>query len=440
MTLDAPYKNIFTRTGSRFFLLRKKYSIIFSLLIRLVAFLLLFCNCQNSQAQEYFGFNQKRKKLTFKFTLHRNLIIIPVFLNNQGPYNFVLDTGVGTAIITDPSLLTSLNLKKEREIKVTGAGSDQSDLKAFTISNVKVQVANVIAPNLSLTILSDDVFNLSAYVGMPIYGILGYQFFNSFVVRINFAESNLTLYQPDTYVYRKRDGARIPFEIDDLKPYVYGLTALNDSTNIKLRLILDTGAGHAISLEQGSHPGINVPQPALRTQLGTGLSGTIRGYLGRVQSFQLRNYKFNNVISSFPDHDDVGAKVGSKVNRNGNLGNEILKRFNVVIDYSRSALFLRPNSSYRDPFEHDMCGIEIMAMSSDLNRYIVAKVEPGSPAADAGLMVEDEILFINTAPARALTISQIDKLLHYKDGYRLIIIIRRNNELLYRFITLKRRI
>jgi hypothetical protein len=399
-----------------------------------------FAFAQNTPVQESFSFDQKKKKLTFDFMLHRNLVIIPVYLNDQGPYNFVLDTGVGNAILTDPSLLEELSLKKEREIKVTGAGSDQAELKAFIVSGVKVQVDAVTAPNLTMTILSEDVFNLSAYVGLPIYGILGYQFFNSFVVKVDYINLNLTLYKPENFVYRKRFGVKIPFEIDDQKPYLYGMTTLNDSTKIRTRLILDTGAGHALSLEQESHPSIKVPTPAFRTQLGTGLSGTIRGYLGRVQHFELGKFKFKNVLTSFPDHDDVGAKTSSRINRNGNLGNEMLKRFNVLIDYSRSALILKPNSNYRDPFEHDMCGIEIMAVGTDYNRYVITRVEPGSPADEADLQVKDEIVFINTAAAHALTISQIDKILHFKDGYRIIVIIRRNNELQYRFVTLKRRI
>ncbi|GEO05003.1 hypothetical protein AAE02nite_26670 [Adhaeribacter aerolatus] len=393
-----------------------------------------------SQAQEYFKFDKPRKKLAVKFTLHRNLIIVPVYLNDKGPFNFVLDTGVGSGIITDPSLLETLELKKGKEIKITGAGSDQADLKAYIVSNIKVKISDVTAPSLALTILSEDVFNLSSYVGMPIYGILGYQFFNSFVVRVNFTETSLTLYPPQNFSYKKRDGVRIPFELDDQKPYIYANVTMNDSTRLNARMILDTGAGHAISLEQGSNPAIKLPEPALRTQLGTGLSGTIRGYLGRVRSLEINKFKMNNVLTSFPDHLDVGSKVIKSVERNGNVGNEVLKRFNVIIDYYRSSLTLRPNSFYRDSFEHDMCGIEIMAVGEGYNRYVISKVEPGSPAADADLKVNDEILFINSGSAHALTISQIDKLLHTRDNFRLLMILRREGELIYRFVTLKKRI
>ena len=401
---------------------------------------LLFLVSPPGQAQEYFKFDKPRKKLSIKFNQHRNLIIVPVYLNDKGPFNFVLDTGVGNGIITDPSLMKSLELKKGKEIKITGAGSDQADLKAYIIPNIKVQISEVTAPSLALTILSEDVFNLSSYVGMPIYGILGYQFFNSFVVRVNFPETLLTLYPPKTFTYKKRDGVRIPFELEDQKPYIYATITMNDSSKVNARMILDTGAGHAISLELGSHPNIKLPEPALRTQLGTGLSGTIRGYLGRVRSFQVGKFRMNNVLTSFPDYPDVGAKVIKAVGRNGNVGNEFLKRFNVIIDYYRSSLTLRPNSFYRDPFEHDMCGIELMAIGEGYNRYVISKVEPGSPAADADLRVNDEILFINSASTHALTISQIDKMLHTRDNYKLLIILRREGELIYRFVTLKKRI
>jgi hypothetical protein len=259
------------------------------------------------------------------------------------------------------------------------------------------------------------------------------------VVKINFTESTLKLYKPDEFVYRKRYGQAIAFELDDQKPYVYTTTILNDSTRLNTRLILDTGAGHAVSLEQGSHPSIQLPKPALRTQLGTGLNGTIRGYLGRIQSIQLNKFKLTQVISSFPDHDDVGAKVKIR-SRHGNLGNEILKRFTVIVDYSRSRLTLKPNALYRTPFEHDMCGVEIMAGGQNYNSFIISKVEPNSPAAEAGLKPRDEIIFINSYAASTLTMTKIDNLFHYKDGYRILLILRRNGQLIHSFVTLKRRI
>ena len=405
----------------------------------LILFLLLLaCPIEQVQGQVYFQFQQKRKQITIPFTLHRNLVIIPVHLNGQGPYNFLLDTGVGTALITNPNLLDSLGLLPGNEIRIAGAGSSLEELKAYMVNNIEVKIPGATAPGLTMTFLSEDVFNLSSYVGMPIAGLLGYQFFNSFVVRVDYSNSQLTLYPPEQFKYRKRDGVAVPFELEGQRPYLYALTTMAGEAPISTRLIIDTGAGHALSLEQNSHSGIKVPEPALRTQLGTGLSGTIMGYVGRITRFQINKFVFQNMLTSFPDHADVAAKV--QVGRNGNLGNELLKRFNLIIDYSRSRLTLRPNSSFKEPFEHDMCGLDLVASGTAYNRYFISKVEPGSPAEEADLQPGDEILFIENTAASTLTLTKLDRYFRTRDGHRLMLVLSRHNQLIFRFVTLKRKI
>jgi hypothetical protein len=410
----------------------------FSFLGFFLFLLLLACPLDQLQGQAYFQFNQKRKQVTIPFTLHRNLVIIPVQLNGHGPYNFLLDTGVGTALVTNPNLLDSLGLVPGGEIRIAGAGSTLEDLKAFMVNNVEVKIPGATAPGLTMTFLSEDVFNLSSYVGLPIAGLLGYQFFNSFVVRLDYTNSRLTLYPPEDFSYRKRDGVAIPFELEGQRPYLYALTTMAGEAPISTRLIIDTGAGHALSLEQNSHSGIKVPVPAIRTQLGTGLSGTIMGFVGRIARFQLNKFVFNNMLTSFPDHADVAAKV--QVGRNGNLGNEMLKRFNLIVDYSRSRLTLKPNASYKEPFEHDMCGLELVASGQTYNRFIVAKVEPGSPAEEADIQPGDEILFIENTAASTLTLTRLDRYFRSRDGQRLMLVLSRDNQLIFRFVTLRRKI
>src|SRR5690606_37335420 len=120
----------------------------------------------------------------------------------------------------------------------------------------------------------------------------------------------------------------------------------------------------------------------------------ISGFVARVPSLKLGRYTLKNVIASFPDYSDAAAKV-IVVNRNGNIGNGILKRFDVVFDYSRSRLFLRPNSVFKKPFEHDMSGMEFISFGKDYEQIMITRIEKGSAAAEAGLMEGDEILAIN---------------------------------------------
>ena len=402
----------------------------------LLAFFLLLSHPGHSQT--FFKFDSPRKQLTLPFSFHRNLIIVPLHINNKGPYNFLLDTGVGMGLITNPDLLDSLNLPKGKEIKISGAGESQEELKAYMLPHLKLKLNGIVAEDMVLTILSEDVFDLSSFVGLPIAGILGYQFFNSFVVRINFVEHQLTLYEPSSFKYKRSYGTTIPFQLEEQRPYLYALATLQNSPQMAIKLILDTGASHALSLEQRQNVAIKVPDPAYRTHLGKGLNGSINGYLGRITNFRLNKFNFKNVLSSFPDHEDVAAKTN--IGRNGNLGNELLKRFHVIIDYSRSRLTLKTNSFFRKPFEHDMSGLDIISSGENYNHYFISKIETGSAAAETDILPGDELIFINTTPASNLSISRIDEILQTKNGQKLFLILRREGKLIYRLLTLKRRI
>ena len=70
-----------------------------------VTFLFLSMNEVSAQRFEFAG---KRKKEIVPFKMVKNLMIIKLMVNGKGPFNFVLDTGVGLFLISDPKLIDSV--------------------------------------------------------------------------------------------------------------------------------------------------------------------------------------------------------------------------------------------------------------------------------------------------------------------------------------------
>ena len=391
--------------------------------------------------------NPARHSAHFSFTTQRNLIIVAARINGAGPFNFLLDTGVATSLFTNPRLADSLGLPHGPEYRLVGVGGEDSGLTAYQARGVRVELPGVVAPHLTWLVLSSDVLNLSGYAGMPVQGIMGAELFHSLVVSIESMQNRITVYDPGTYrVPRNRRWATLPLRIEREKAYltahVEQLTASTSVDPLALQLLLDTGAGHALSIETSADARLHLPATCLRTDLGRGLSGLVSGYLGRVASLRLGRYRLPQVLTSFPDSSQVHQRLpAGERNRQGNLGYETLKRFHVVIDYPHQQLLLRPTASLRDPFEHDMCGLDLLATGPNFHRYLVQRIVPNSPAAAAGISPGEELVSINFLPVSTLSIGDVHRLLHLRDGLMLFMVLRRpDGELHPANIRLKRQI
>ena len=98
--------------------------------------------------------------------------------------------------------------------------------------------------------------------------------------------------------------------------------------------------------------------------------------------------------------------------RDGNLGSEILKRFNVTIDYPGKRMLLSPNEGFDEPFEWDMSGMRLEPVEAGLR---IGELVAGSPAADAGLAVDDVVTQVNGEPASTQNMFELRNLMK-RDG------------------------
>lgn len=393
------------------------------------------CTVITAQAQQFY-FEGTREKDAISFSLVKNLIIVPIYINNQGPFHFILDTGVGPMIITDPSLIDSIGLKVTRSIKISGLGKG-AEIDAFVSNDISAKIGRAEIGHIPAAILKTDIFGLSNYLGTKIYGLLGYHFFSSFIVEIRYSRKRLLFRYPQAS--GKMKGERIPIEIIGSKPYVNLSIESRDYGEIAIKALVDNGASHAISLERLNGEPFPVPPSSIQANLGVGMNGPIDGSIGRLSALKIGGFVLKNVLASYPTYDDVAAKVLLK-GRNGNLGGEILSRFNVIFDYQDNSMYLKKTSQFNRAFQHDMSGIELYVQEEKTKHYFVSRIERGSPAEIAGIKVDDEIVTINFAPASSYKLNEINNLLKSADGKTIILSIYRNNEMMVKVFKLKQRI
>lgn len=373
------------------------------------------------------------------FQLHSNLIIVPVRINGSDTLQFILDTGVSNTIITDPSAFRKHPPTLTRKVKLAGAGEGGNLTASVAIDN-SLSMGGLRASHHNLVILDEDILKLSEYVGTPVHGIFGYELFANFVVNIDFQRREITLMQPNKYHYKKRKGDRYPITIQDTKAYTDALSVFDGEKTLPLRVVLDTGAGHALMLDRSrSTATMPLPEKNIRAQLGRGLNGVINGCMGRIQKIRFGRYELDNILASFPDSLGFGMKLVNMPERQGNVGCELLRRFNVTFNYPDRYIVMKPiKRLLRESFEHDMSGLELKAKGESFRNYYVEKITEGSPADMAGLQEGDELMFVNNTSTNDLTISDIYKMLQKGEGKEISMLIRRNGKLVIASFALKR--
>lgn len=393
------------------------------------------CLPQNVLCQG-FEFKGNRKKDAIDFKLVKNLIIIPIYINKKGPFNFILDTGVSPLLVTDPTILQPSDLKQVRVIKLTGLGKG-SDVEAYASNSLQVDVGKASMQNIPAAILKEDIFNLSNFLGIHVHGLIGYYFINSFLVKIKYSSERMVFYAPSAKVKIKGDPVDINLILN--KPYLNAAILAPAIGEINAKLLMDSGASNGLSLESYNGKPFPEPKKKIPANLGMGFSGLISGNIGRVQYVKIGPFTLNEVIASYPDYDVGGAKA-TETGRNGSVGADLLRHFDLTIDYANKKIYLKPNSNFKLPFEHDMSGLEIYIEEGKSNRFYVERIEPNSPGTSAGILVGDEIVSVNFNSVKAMDLENIGNILKSGDGRTVIIEIFRKSENMYKVLTLKKRI
>lgn len=378
---------------------------------------------QQIQNLSFVNSTQKSVSLPFKFI--NNLIILPVVINDSDTLQFILDTGVSTSIMTELSIGDSLLLNYARQVKLKGLGQGEP-IDALHSSGNSFNVSSIRGTNQDLIILLQNVFNLSSVFGTRIHGLLGYNIFMNFIVEIDYSKKIISFHDPKTYNYKKgwwifqsgRKNESLPLIIHETKPYILTYIVMNNGNRIPVKLLVDTGASHSLWLDTFSDTLIKLPEATTKVFLGKGLNGDVFGKLGKISEIQIGNFVFSNPIVAFPDSISAGQLRGLDY-RNGTLGAELLRRFNVIIDYPNKKITLTKNNNFNDPFKVNHSGIDIETPIPELPYYVISHVRKGSPADDAGLRRGDEIKYINNNRTYNLSINDIYEFFYRKPGKKI---------------------
>ena len=339
---------------------------------------------------------------------------------------FILDTGIRNTIITEMTGVDTVSLSLAREVQLAGLGEGEplvawySEKNKILVKDPIVGGRGIIGEEMEVYAIPENLFEFSKQFGLQINGLIGADFFTHFIVEIDYIHKEVTFHKKEGFNYKRktRRFARIPITVENQRPYVEARVRQDDGSELDVKLLIDTGASMPMWLSVYSDPRIVIPEVTFEALLGQGLNGHISGVNGRIKELKLGPYILDLPIVAYPDSIAI-VGMETENGRNGTLGNEILKRFHVILDYEGKQLFIKPNKNLHNPFNYNRSGLEIEKPFYNIPAYQVYNVVPGSPADLAGIKIGDQIEMINNLQAVNIELDQINSILYGTEGRKI---------------------
>jgi predicted aspartyl protease len=258
------------------------------------------------------------------------LILVPVEVNEQGPFDFILDTGAGTSLL-------SVELAEKLKVKVLGSKQGESAGGAVSVSLAKVDSLSIGSARLAdVDVGIVDLKHIGATVGARIDGDLGYNFLKSFRISIDYEKGQLRLDDPRRLdVFNRTGQTEVPLRLaSPAKPLI--LVDVHANRRGPFQFAIDTGTSTtAITPELAKQLGVRGSPVGPVTTGGAHVAVKA----GVLNSFMVGGAKMDNmpvVIADF--FAALSEAVGARLD--GIVGYNYLRNYKVVIDYPNERLSL----------------------------------------------------------------------------------------------------
>lgn len=336
------------------------------------------------QAQELLP--QKEAKFITRFPFKQFsggvMVLQARFENIPDSLNFILDTGSG-GISLDSGTCEEFHIAlKPSDTTITGIGGIRKVAFAFDKS--------LTLPGLKIDHLNFHVNNydvLSSVYGEKVDGIIGYSFFSRYIVKINFDSSMIEVYSPGKIDY-PRGGTMLHPAFTNLP--IQWLN-IKDKRNLGFNFYLDTGAGLCLLMSERFARDSGILHRRRRPVItqAEGMGGKLQMRLTLIKEVKIGPYKFRSVPTYLYKDDH---NVTSYPFTGGLLGNDLLRRFNLVFNYPNREIHLLPNHHFNEDFDYAYTGLGIYYVEG---KIMVEDVIAGSPADKARFKVNDQLIAVN---------------------------------------------
>ena len=328
--------------------------------------------------------------------LYRGHLYLPACINNEYQANVIFDTGGSDLFGIDSVYLSASAWHPQSIGRARTGGAAGSTTVRIIMDPTALSIGSL---NSSYQIV--PIFKLRDVIDCHVDGIWGIKDIEQHPLEINFEHGFLKYYKDGNPLVEGYD--KLPIRYQDHRIQVQ-VEVLVGGKRIQGWFLLDTGSGASVDFTTNTVKQFGLESlPGKRyikdiTQFGIG--DKAQESIIEMQSQRIvigSDTTSNEVISYLPD----GAGAFGQKDYIGVIGNDVLSKFNLIIDMAHSVLYLKRFKEDEPPVPNYDFGFR---NRTDIGKgWIVSSLTREGDAARAGLQLNDRIIAINGRPVEDYT-------------------------------------
>jgi hypothetical protein len=343
------------------------------------------------EAKAEVAFPPGRATVEVPFEALSGHLFVQVMFDGRGPFRMLFDAG-GANVLTTQTAAAILGTDRALPKTLPVAGTS---INGVELGGQRYAVADI-APVLRRVEGLDDVA-----------GVLGLEWFVRMPIRIDYARSRITFYDPAQF--KGGAGTRVAVAKRGRLPQVAG-----SIDGIEGMFEIDTGSRGSLTLTPAFVAKNDLEKklaPRNVAITGAGMAGPVRASLARAKSLKLGAVEVPGPIVALRKADGESPDTGVA----GNVGFGLMRQFAVTYDLPNDALYFERYLNFGAPDIADRGGLWLERSDDG---FKVVDVVAGGPAASAGLKAGDVIAEVNGYPSAQLMLPAVRELLRAPPGAR----------------------
>lgn len=325
-----------------------------------------------------------------------DLMLIEVQVNGHGPFNFLVDTGSGTMIVSSHLADTLSEFASDSLETLIGAtGEPVAVTQLFHIE--RLEAGDVTFEQFDAVVVNLDA--ISGALGTVVDGIAGFPLFADCLLTIDHSGNTIAITE-----------GSLP-EVDGIETLDFVLESFRPSVSIEvgdeeLYVVLDSGASSALVLPPDAL-GLKFEHGPVPSGIGTTIAGTSRSAIGRlVGSLQIGGFVINRPVVVLIEGEPL-------------IGADLMKHFVTTFDSrSRRVRFVRSSDA---PIATAPVRTTGVSFGMGPVGWEVSDIIPETPAEAVDLKLGDRLVSFADQPAESFTHNSWRQLAAEFDSVRVVV-------------------